>query len=168
MVNRRTVNAGLAGLGIASMGSLFTAARAHAAETTAPVVKTAGGPVRGSVQGGICRFLGIPYGAPTSGAGRFMPPRSPQPWTAVRDFLDYGATCPQIPLGISPFVSHRGGDTKPPEPNPVQKQLATFFARRNPEPEQSEDCLVLNIWTPAPDSAKRPVMVWLHGGGFAV
>jgi para-nitrobenzyl esterase len=168
MVSRRTVNAGLAGLGIVSMGSLFNAARAHGAETAGPVVKTAGGPVRGNVQSGISRFLGIPYGAPTSGAGRFMPPRPPQPWSAVRDSLDYGDTCPQVPLGISPFVSHRGGDAKPPEPNPVQKQLATFFARRNPEPKQSEDCLVLNVWTPAADSAKRPVMVWLHGGGFAV
>jgi para-nitrobenzyl esterase len=132
------------------------------------VVKTAGGPVRGSSKQGVCRFLGIPYGAPTSGNGRFMPPRPAQGWTAVRDSVDYGDSCPQVPLGLSPFVSQRGGDAKPPEPNAVQKQLASFFARRNPEPKQSEDCLVLNVWTPATDSAKRPVMVWLHGGGFAV
>jgi para-nitrobenzyl esterase len=167
MVSRRTVNAGLAGLGIASMSSLFSSNSTHAAEA-GPVVNTGNGRVRGEVHGGVCRFLGIPYGAPTSGAGRFMPPRSVQPWATVRESVTYGDSCPQVSLGVSPFANQHGSGSKPPEPNPVQKQLATFFATRNPEPKQSEDCLVLNVWTPAADSTKRPVMVWLHGGGFAV
>ena len=79
-------------------------------------------------------FKGIPYGAPTGGKNRFMPPREPEPWSGVRDALDYGPSAAQ------------GG--------------ATSFSG-------SEDCLVLNVWTRGlGDGGKRPVMVWLHGGGF--
>jgi para-nitrobenzyl esterase len=168
MVSRRTVNAGLAGFGIASLGTGLWSMRAEGEGVAGPVVKTSAGPVRGEMHGEICRFIGIPYGAPTSGTGRFKPPHPAPAWSAVRDSVTYGDSCPQVSLGVSPFVNQHGGNAKPPEPNPLQKQLATFFSRRNPEPRQSEDCLVLNVWTPAADAAKRPVMVWLHGGGFAV
>jgi para-nitrobenzyl esterase len=107
-----------------------------------PIVGTADGKVRGYVFRGINVYKGIPYGAPTGEANRFLPPRPPEPWTGVRGCVDYGETAPQAPGGLS-----IGG--------PPTKRT-----------EIGEDCLVLNVWTPAPDGARRPVLVWLHGGGF--
>ncbi len=106
------------------------------------VVETASGRVRGEVFRGISIFRGIPYGAPTGGANRFLPPRPPAVWTGVREALDYGETAPQAPGWLA-----RGG--LPGRPT-----------------EMGEDCLRLNVWTPAPDGGRRPVLVWLHGGGF--
>lgn len=166
MISRRTVTKGMAGFGVAALGSFFKPARADSTSAQ-PEVPTAGGRVRGIESQGICRFLGIPYGATTGGAGRFMPPRPAPPWSGVLDATQFGDSCPQVPLGLSPFARAAAGQAPPP-PNPVQKQLGAFFSRRLPEPAQSENCLVLNVWTPAADAAKRPVMVWLHGGGFAV
>lgn len=102
-----------------------------------PVAQTTSGPVRGLVEDGVNVFKGIPYGASTAGAGRFKPARDPVPWEAVRDAFDYGPAAPQPPSPL--FGDERTG----------------------------EDCLVLNLWTPGLDAGKRPVMVWLHGGGFA-
>jgi para-nitrobenzyl esterase len=103
-----------------------------------PVVQTSNGPVRGLVEDGIHVFKGIPYGAPTGGAGRFMPARHPQPWREVRDAVDYG------PAALQP-------------PSPLMQEDVT-----------SEDCLVINVWTPGlDDGGERPIMVWLHGGGFS-
>jgi para-nitrobenzyl esterase len=114
-------------------------------------------------------FLGVPYGAATGGAARFMPPAAAAPWSGVRETTAYGPSCPQVPLGMSPFMKKLPPGQMLPPPTPMQKQLASLFAggAMNQEP-QGEDCLVLNVWTPALDSGKRPVMVWLHGGGFAV
>ena len=101
--------------------------------------ETSSGKIRGvSASGGIKVFKGIPYGASTAGKNRFQPPVDPPKWTGVRDALEYGPTAPQTEPG-SASKSHQG-----------------------------EDCLVLNVWTPAvADGRKRPVMFWCHGGGFA-
>jgi para-nitrobenzyl esterase len=115
----------------------------------APVVETASGRLRGAIIEGVAAFKSVPYGAPTSGANRFMPPRPPAPWTGVRDALDYAGHAPQAGL--------RPGN---------RPELADFSGPPDTSPE-TEDCLTLNVWTPAPDTAKRPVMVWFHGGAFA-
>jgi para-nitrobenzyl esterase len=104
------------------------------------IVETFHGKLRGAVIGDVCIFKGIPYGADTGGKNRFMPPVKPAAWSGVRDALAYGPTAPQT-VGV-----RRGG---------------------NEVPAEGEDCLVLNVFTPALSGTKRPVMVWLHGGGFA-
>ncbi len=134
--------------------SLLTAATAfgarHAfAADTFVVADTAAGRVRGVEVGGIKIFKGIPYAANTSGKNRFMPPAPVAPWTGVRDALEYGPSAPQTEPGARRSVS----------------DIAVAGAGL---PQESEDCLVLNVWTPAlNDGRKRPVMVWCHGGGFA-
>jgi para-nitrobenzyl esterase len=111
-----------------------------------PVASTGTGKVRGSVSEGIKVFRGIPYGAAPTASLRFMPPKPPEPWKGIRDALAYGDQCPQVP------------------PPPV----AVWASWARPVGE-SEDCLVLNVWTPGlRDRAKRPVMVWFHGGGYSV
>jgi para-nitrobenzyl esterase len=166
VINRRQAALALAGAGIVAAVSRIGNARANST-TTDPVVRTSLGSVRGLQQNGVLSFLGVPYGAPTGGAARFLPPRPAVSWKGVRDAKAHGDSCPQVPLGASPFVRKSIAQAAAP-PSPMQQQLAMLFARPNPEPQLSENCLVLNVWTSAADSAKRPVMVWLHGGGFAV
>ncbi|HUQ51431.1 MAG TPA: carboxylesterase family protein, partial [Gammaproteobacteria bacterium] len=109
---------------------------------------TAFGRVRGVDAAGIKAFKGIPYGASTAGAARFRPPADPAAWTGVRDALAYGPSAPQR------------------EPGAARADSGREVAAANLPPE-GEDCLVLNVWTPAVrDSRRRPVMVWCHGGGF--
>jgi para-nitrobenzyl esterase len=110
--------------------------------TGSAVVETANGKVRGEIFRGISIFRGIPYGASTAGENRFLPPQSVASWTGVRECLLYGDTAPQAPGRLA-----EGG-------------------RAGNRPELGEDCLCLNVWTPAVDQGKRPVLVWLHGGGF--
>ncbi|MGA9017225.1 MAG: carboxylesterase/lipase family protein [Acetobacteraceae bacterium] len=114
------------------------------------LVETLAGRVRGTTVEGVVAFKSIPYGAPTSGANRFMPPRKPTPWAGVRDALEYQGHAPQH--GLRPAS---------------RPELADFSGAPDTSPE-TEDCLTLNVWTPGLDhSAKRPVMVWFHGGAFS-
>jgi para-nitrobenzyl esterase len=114
------------------------------------IATTKTGQVGGATENAIHSFKGIPYGAPTGGSHRFLPPRPVAPWAGVRDATRYGPSCPQT--GMS------GGRWSPDEAPFAGFSDPTFL---------DEDCLVLNVWTPAiDDGAKRPVMVWLHGGGL--
>lgn len=108
-------------------------------------VKTTAGSVRGLVREDVQQFWNLPYGASTAGANRFMPPQPVQPWSGVRDHFTVGTRCWQQP-GVG-------------EPAPVVLAM-------NRLEEESEDCLRLNVFTPAANNGARPVMVWLHGGGF--
>ena len=108
------------------------------------VTSTDAGKVRGYVHNGIYTYKGIPYAQ----AARFMPPSKPKPWTDVRSSLTYG---PVSPL-VDPTTS-------------VSDEIEFIF--HHDWGYTSEDCLVLNVWTPGlNDGKKRPVMFWIHGGGF--
>jgi para-nitrobenzyl esterase len=103
----------------------------------------------------VVAFKGVPYGDDTSGPGRFRPPRPALSWVGVRDCVDYGPSCPQMAVG------EMTGQDLPAE---IEQLMGVW----NRERVTGEDCLVLNVWTPATDDAARPVLVWLHGGGMAV
>lgn len=113
---------------------------AHLAAESAPSasVETDKGRVRGYVNEGVSVFKGMPYGASTAGDNRFRPPQPAAAWTGVREAMEYGPSAPQS-------LGENGGLGE----------------------GQSEDCLVMNVWTPEANSnKKRPVMFWCHGGGF--
>jgi para-nitrobenzyl esterase len=119
--------------------------------SASPVVETTAGKIRGYVQNiaskKVYTFKGVPYGASTEGPGRFMPPFKPIPWKDVRETVQYGPRCPQ---------TRGGGGGLVPEVDVMEW--------KGP---MSEDCLNLNVWTPGlKGGGKRPVMVWLHGGGY--
>ncbi len=121
-------------------------ARAFAQATQATpgaTVETTAGKIRGLVlDPKVHAFKGVPYGASTAGR-RFLPPLKPAPWTRVRDAFEIGRRSPLVDSVIVPE-----------------------FAPLNRKETMGEDCLVLNVWTPNVDKQKRPVMVWLHGGGY--
>ncbi|HVY83367.1 MAG TPA: carboxylesterase/lipase family protein [Steroidobacteraceae bacterium] len=111
-----------------------------------PVAQTRAGKVRGYMNGPVCVFKGIPYAASTAGANRFAPPRPREPWSGVLDATQLGDKCPQ---------------------NPTPWLMMEEAVSLSNEP-QSEDCLHLNVWTTGlRDGKKRPVMLWLHGGGYS-
>jgi para-nitrobenzyl esterase len=135
-----------------SVSSAVLLAELRAQDAKYVVAETTLGKIRGVDNGAIKVFKGIPYGADTSGRNRFMPPAEPPDWSGVRDALAYGHSAPQ---------------RDPAAPPPAEGALTISGNRMPPE---GEDCLVLNVWTPAVGAAdssrKRPVMVWCHGGGF--
>lgn len=104
-----------------------------------PEVVTETGRVRGVVAGTVVAFKGIPFAAPPVGPNRWRAPQPAEPWAGVRAAGDYGHDCMQAPLK---------SDIAP---------LGT---------EPAEDCLYANIWKPVGTAGKRPVLVWIYGGGF--
>ena len=99
------------------------------------------GVLEGEALDGVAAFRGIPYAAPPVGGARFRAPTAARPWTGVRPALDMGPACPQLI-----------------DDDPTENGAAVM----------AEDCLFLNVWTPKVDAAKRPVLVWIHGGAFVV
>jgi len=117
-----------------------------------PVVTTTHGKVEGIEKNGLKIFLGIPFAAPPVGEYRWLPPKPVEPWKGTKETKSFVATAPQniIPLGPN----------SPLQPSPkIDLSLGQ-------QPGINENCLQLNVWTPGIDDAHRPVMVWIHGGGF--
>lgn len=133
----------------ALMSGKFSSALAENAKMKpGETVETNLGKVRGATQNGVHAFKGVPYAASTAGENRFMPPKKREPWSGVRDALELGQRSPQLLSGFHGQV--------PPEVESMDRNEA-----------MGEDCLVLNVWTPSvARGGKRPVMVWLHGGGY--
>ena len=111
-------------------------------ESATAIVETRAGKVEGAKRDGFYVFKGIPYAAPPVGERRWLPPQPVEPWSGVRPAQTYGTIAPQN-----------------------MDQIAVLQEFRADEP-QNEDCLYLNIWTPSLDSGLRPVLCWIHGGGF--
>jgi para-nitrobenzyl esterase len=105
------------------------------------IVETRYGKLRGTREGSVCAWKGIPYAKPPVGDLRFRPPQEPEPWAGVRDATEFGAIPWQDEQALAPDMGRQ-----------------TF--------RMSEDCLTLNVWSPAADGKKRPVMLWIHGGSF--
>jgi para-nitrobenzyl esterase len=151
--SRRGVLAGAAGL--AATG-LSVRAGPYIATGVTPVVKTSNGPVIGLMEEGVATFKGLRYGAPPVGALRWAPPARPKPWTDPAAAISFGPAAVQLASG--------GGALR--YPGTVGPALNQLMNSAEDAIRGSEDCLFLNLWTPALDGKGRPVMVWFHGGGF--
>lgn len=106
-------------------------------------VETIQGRLKGIEKDGIYVFKGIPYALPPVGEYRWQPPQEPWPWGGVLDASGYGKWSPQNKSAMEAVMGAEVG-------------------------EQDESCLTLNVWTPGMDNARRPVLVWIHGGGFTI
>lgn len=122
------------------LGALVGSGRAYGAEH---VVETAQGKLRGRSAGGVSSYLGVAYGASTAGINRFRPPQPAPGWTGVRDAVSFGPQAPQLAFNRPDVLQN--------SPQPI-----------------SEDCLYLNVFTTGIGASPKPVMVWLHGGGWRV
>ncbi|MBD5635298.1 MAG: carboxylesterase family protein [Candidatus Eremiobacteraeota bacterium] len=141
-MNRRSLRCATyaATLAAAALAFAFTGTHAGESAEVTSAVRIEGGTVSGTTTGGVDAFKGIPYAAPPLGELRWRAPAPPVPWPGVLAGADYGASCPQA---------------APPERVPDGSRAES----------RSEDCLTLNVWTPASHRKPLPVMVWLHGGG---
>jgi len=147
-LTRRAVLPVVAG-GLTIVGSVRSTFAAHES-----LAETGQGRVRGASVGGVQIFRGIPYGGPTEGAGRFLPPSNPPKWAGVRDATQTGPRAIQAPGNL--FDDPHIGDYF------CGGQEAKLGLDQQ---KDSENCLVLNVLTPAL-TGRRPVMVYIHGGGF--
>ena len=142
---RRRARGTASGVALAALAALLLGARCNAAQTT-PVVRIAQGELAGIEQGHADAFLGIPYAAPPVGRNRWRAPQAAPRWQGIRAAKRFAANCWQhlSPAGVGPWTREYV-----------------------PHGRVSEDCLYLNIWTPAPDVRHRlPVLIWVPGGGF--
>ena len=129
------------GLEVAAPGTRRRDQERKRRSAVSAIAKTSAGEVRGAVEGDLVVFRGIPFAPPPVGERRWLPPEPPDRWTGVRDAVAFSPVCPQELSELIP---------------PIMKIDA----------RQDEDCLYLNLWTPRLDDRRRPVMVWIHGGGF--
>lgn len=131
------------------------AAPAAAQEPATSVVETDKGSVQGLEQNGVDAFLGIPYAAAPLGDLRFKAPQPHAAWSGVADATGYGAPCMQLYSASGSTATE------------MTRQIQGIFPTSTEAKIDNEDCLFLNVWTPAAgDGEKRPVMVWFHGGGY--
>src|ERR1700674_4143270 len=129
------------------------------ASDAATVAETTAGKIRGFRRNGVYIFKGVPYGASTAGARRFMPPVKPEPWTGIRNALQYGRACP---AQDSAHFNTDGKNLANSDESAFVMHAGAFLTI------PGEDCLRVNLWTPEINgSHKRPVMVFMHGGAFA-
>lgn len=118
------------------------------------IIDTNHGKVQGLIDKGVAAYKGIRYGAPPMAERRFMSPEPPRLWRRVADATGYGAPCMQM-------------YNRPAAATDLSLQISTVYTIASDQKIDNEDCLFLNVWAPATEADKRPVMVWFHGGGYS-